>query len=329
MTSFLPQFWERFKSSFELVEKNVTDHSNSYKGLFYEALYTSQEDLDLIFNSPHIYGTFLDLGCGQGHSVLYYSHLFPTRTAIGIEFQKSRIDFARKIQKEFNIHNAHFLELDLLDSSIPVADTYLLYFPTGHVLDRVLNELYKGMNSFNLVVIESHGDLFKRINKENWLEPVVEIPLNSLRQFPNAIIYKRMFVERSNSLVPFQHSFKEHFLIISENDLVWIGETFGMEWLRDDTFNLIVPPRSFDWKNVKKLIAFEDFDPLTRFILSLRRNGDLSFYASNTVFIGTIRKIFISPIFMIEISTGQRIEWNEIDSIYQGSQKCYDSSYVV
>jgi hypothetical protein len=32
---------------------------------------------------------------------------------------------------------------------------------------------------------------------------------------------------------------------------------------------------------------------------------------------------------MIELSTGERLQWNEISSIFRGSELCYDSSYVV
>lgn len=130
MKSSFHQFWDRFKLSFNQIENSIHEFENSYKGVSYEALYTSKEDLDLIFNDPNISGTFLDLGCGQGQTVLYYALKFPDRKAIGIEFHKSRVDFAVSLQRELELKNAHFNQHDLLFCEIPKADTYFLYFPT-------------------------------------------------------------------------------------------------------------------------------------------------------------------------------------------------------
>jgi SAM-dependent methyltransferase len=329
MKSSFHQFWDRFKLSFNQIENSIHEFENSYKGVSYEALYTSKEDLDLIFNDPNISGTFLDLGCGQGQTVLYYALKFPDRKAIGIEFHNSRFDFAVGVQRELELKNAHFNQHDLLFCEIPKADTYFLYFPTGPVLDRLLTALYEGMNPFNIVVIESHGDLIKRIELENWLIPIQEVKLASKRHYPNAVIYKRLFLERDHSLSPFLFSYQKRFLLISETGVTWIGESYGMEWLSGSQFNLKVPPRTICWENVKKLMFFENFDPLTKFALSLRSFDELTFTVNGSHIKASIRKIIIEPTFMIELSSGERLQWNEITSIYRGSDLCYDSSYVV
>jgi hypothetical protein len=329
MTSSFHQFWDRFKLSFNQIENSVHQFENSYKGVSYEALYTSKEDLDSIFNDKNVFGTFVDLGCGQSQTVLYYALKFPDREALGIEFDKSRFDFAISIQRDFEIKNAHFENKDLLLCEIPLADTYFLYFPTGHVLDRLLTALYEGMSPFNLVLIESHGDLIKRIGLENWLKPIKEVKLSSKRHYPNAVIYKRLFLERDLSIKPFLFSYQQRYLLISENGVTWIGESYGMEWLSGSQFNLEVPPRTIFWENVKKLMFFENFDPLTKFALSLRSFNELTFSVNGSLFKASIRKIIIEPTFMIELSTGERLQWNEISSIFRGSELCYDSSYVV
>lgn len=185
------------------------------------------------------------------------------------------------------------------------------------------------MNPFNIVVIESHGDLIKRIELENWLIPIQEVKLASKRHYPNAVIYKRLFLERDHSLSPFLFSYQKRFLLISETGVTWIGESYGMEWLSGSQFNLKVPPRTISWENVKKLIFFENFDPLTKFALSLRSFEELTFTVNGSHIKASIRKIIIEPTFMIELSSGERLQWNQITSIFRGSELCYDSSYVV
>lgn len=329
MKSFLHQFWDRFNLAFNQVEISTDKTENSYLGLSYEALYTSKEDLELIFNDKNVTGTFLDLGCGQGQTVLYYAIKFPDRKALGIEFQKSRFDFSVSIQDEFEIKNVHLIMDNLLSCKIPKADTYFLYFPSGYILDRVLTELYEGNNAFHLIVIESHGDLIPRIEKENWLELVQEIKLSSKRHYPKAKIYKRLFCDRDPNLRPHFFSFQKRFLIIHDNEITWIGESFQMEWVGGDQFNLKNPPRTICWRDVKKMMCFDDFDSLTKFVVSLRNLGELSFLVEGFTIQASIRKIIMEPTFMIELSTGQRLQWEEISSISRGLELCYDSSYVV
>ncbi len=328
MTFSLVQFWERFKSAFHDVEAPINDEDSANRGLSYTALYTSKEDLDALFIDPCINGTLLDIGCGDGHVVLYYALSFPHRRAIGIENQRSRFDFASLIKNDYDIKNASFICDDLLHCQMPSADVYFLYFPTGHVLDKIISSLYDEMKEFTLIVIESHGDLIKRIEKENWLEFSHEIPLSSLRHYPHARIYKRIFKERDSSLKPFQQSYKKNYILIQEDNIIWIGGTYEMGWLGDDVFNLNDPPRTIRWSDVKKLMLYKDFDPLRRFVLNLREKGELRFSLKDFTAIGCIRKIIIEPTFMIELSTGQRLKWEEITSIFKDSQICYDSSHV-
>ncbi len=328
MTFSLVQFWERFKSAFLDVEATIDDFDSANKGLSYSALYTSKEDLDVIFSDPTICGTFLDIGCGDGHVVLYYALSFPDRMAFGIENQRSRFDFASLMKFDYNIKNANFINDDLLHCQIPVADVYFLYFPTGYVLDKILSSLYEEMRPFSLIVIESHGDLIKRIEKENWLSFSHEIPLSSPRHYPFARVYKRIFKERDSSVQAFQQTYQRKFILIEEDNITWIGGTYQMEWLGDDLFNLNDPPRTIRWSDVKKLMFYEDFDPFLRFVLNLREKGELHLALKNSFATGYIRKIIIEPTFMIELSSGQRLKWEEITSISKDSQICYDASYV-
>lgn len=318
-SSSLP-FWEHFKETHLSIENEVGHQAGSYKGLSKEALSTHPDDLIRIFSSPLIHGTFVDLGCGTGESVLTYAHLFPERKAIGVEFEEARI----KAALAYLPPNAELIHDDLMKAKIPEGETYFLYFPTGPVLDRILNELYESRRDFHLVVIESHGDLIARIQLENWLHELAEIPLSSKRHYPSAKIFKRGHELRSPSLLPFTLTFKEKFMLVNE----WIGETFGMEWTCESRFELQTPPRTIDWKDVKKLMILEDFSPLQRKILLMRREGELEFHLPDRILTGFIRKIILNPTLTLEISTGELVEWTKIITIRKGSLLCYDSSQV-
>lgn len=319
MKSSSQPYWEHFKSKHDSIESGVDDRKGSYQGLSKEALSTDIEDLRIIFQSKNISGTFLDLGCGTGESVLLYAETFPDRRSIGIEFEKARLREAKK----FAFKNSTFLHSDLLTCKIPKADTYFLYFPTGPVLDRIFSHLFELKNEFHLVVIESHGDLMKRIDLENWLALVEEIPLKTPRHYPNARIYKRMMFERSEDLLPFTLSYKEKYLLMKDD---WIGDSYGMEWTEGNRFELLHPPRTIQWEDVKKLMILDDFPRYVQKVLGLRREGELNFELSGRTLRGFIRKIILNPSFQLELSNGEKVEWTEIQSIRKGSLLCYDSS---
>lgn len=324
MKSFSLEHWEHFKKIFHAVEQDVSLQEGSYKGLSLDALYTSFEDLIHIFQNPLIKGTFVDLGCGIGITALIYASMFPDRKSFGVEFEQARVVEGEKIKNELGLTSVTLLHQNLLTSSLPIGDTYFLYFPTGMVLDRILNELYQGKNDFILIVIESHGDLFSRLDKENWLKIVDEIPLLGPRHNPRARIYKRLNIPRDSSLFLHDLSFIERILEIG-SDETWLGETLGLEWLKDDIFELKVPPRSIVQRDVKKVSNIEDFGPRIQFALRLRRKGVLIFELRGRRIEGHIRKIVIRPTFGLEISTGEKLEWDEITAICQGNILCYAS----
>lgn len=318
--------WEYFKSRHEAIEKSIENRPGAYQGIRPEALYTSHEDLKQIFSHELIQGTFLDLGCGSGETCLYYGSLFPERQSIGIEFQTERLKVGEEFKIANSLHHVSLIQGDLLKIEIPEADTYFLYFPTGPVLDRVLTTLYAGQKPFRLVAIESHGDLFSRLELENWLSLQAEIPLSSQRHHPMARIFEREFLIRDPSLLPFTVSFENRYLLIEDQKEVWVGETIGLEWTNDDRFELMTPPRTIFWKSVKKMMLFSDFGPEAQLLLKLRSQGKVIIMTRTKKLQGFIRKITINPSFGLEISSGEKVEWSEILTIFQESILCYESS---
>lgn len=322
MKSSLPPFWEHFKARYKEIEEGVEDKEGAYVHHEQEALYTSSEDLLALFRHPLVKGTFCDLGCGTGQAPLLYGYRFPERKALGLEFDKARITAGQ----EFQGNNVELLYADLLTAPIPYADTYFLYFPTGPVLDRILSELYRKKEAFTLIAIESHGDLLPRLELEKWLFLVDEVDLVSQRHYPRARIYSREFSERSVDLLLFEHSFRERFLEIQEGEEVWIGESLGLEWVEGDKFNLKTPPRTIKRSDVKRVMTLDQLPPECQMVMMLRRLGELEIKTRKKRFKGVIRKIFVGPLFLVEISSGERIEWNEILTITQGNRLCFASS---
>lgn len=329
MNSSSPAPWEPFKELFSLdlraIEEQVEDLPGHYKDLDPRALYTTLEDLYLIMSSPYVAGSWTDLGAGTGASVLLYASLFPDRKSVGIECARPRVIAGEGLRRKLKISNALLLEGDLLTCEVPDSETYFLYFPTGHVLDRVLCELRNKSDLISLIVIESHGDLLPRLKKENWLQVLAEIPLTSSRHYPNAVVFTRAeapFIEG-----PHQLSFvRKHLLIRDEDGMEWIGDTFGLEWLRGEQYQLAIPPRTIGWDQVVQILDPVELVPDIRALIDIRSKGEVEIETSFGVVRGCIRKIRVGGSFQVEISSGEWVKWENIRTIKVGNILCYDSS---
>ncbi len=320
-------YWEKlFSFNHSFVEKDVEAKEGSYKDLNPEALYTSFEDLETIFASLPDSGVWVDLGAGVGQSALMYGSLFPDRRAIAVEFIEARFQAGKAVAGKLNLENVFFYQRDLLVDEIPEGDIYFLYFPTGPVLDRILHVLYERKKSFQLVAIESHGDLLDRLGKENWLKKMKEIPMKSQRHSPCAILYQSNSELRSPKTFLHDQSFSQCYLEIQEEETIWLGESFGLEWLKDDLFDLKTPPRTVDASQVKRVLQESELDPILSFVAKLRRLGEVKIMSKNRLYTGMIRKIYYSPCFELEISSGEKVEWESIQTISWGQFLCYDSS---
>lgn len=317
MNYSLPPFWEHFNFSFDFVESQVLGLEGAYKNLSQEALYTSYQDLITIFSHPLIHGSFLDLGCGSGQVSILYGYLFPDRLSFGIDFVEARLKLGLEIKNRYMLNNLDLRKDDLLSCYIPHVDTYFLYFPTGHVLDRILSVLYNSGKIFRLVAIESHGDLFPRLGLEKWLLLKDQVLLHSKRHNQFARIYESTF-SLPRSMLPFEVSFRDKYIIISDNSEIWIGESFKLAWIEEDRFELRVPPRTIFWRNVQKIIDFYELSADLQMLVTLRQKGLVRIDSKFGIYFGEIRKIVIEPSFLIELSTGERLEFKNINSIYLG-----------
>ena len=307
-----------FLESFKEAELSVSDDPSSTKGLTPEALCTSADDLVRICSHPLVHGTWIDLGSGYGHTVKFYREAFPGRRAIGIEKEEARIAVAKKLAAD-----GEFIQGDLLHTDIPDGDTYFLYFPQGHVLDRILSELAR-KNSFSLVVIESHGDLFPRLDKETWFSCRAEIPLQSARHHESARIYVPNSGPRNLSGLH-AYSFREFSFLVKDESGEWWGDSYGL-FASGDQYLLQHPPRSVRREDVVKIVTTADLPPEAAFLCALRRLPDVTVHTHGKVHDGPLRKIHSSPGFSVEFPSGNRVQWSEIQRIFQGRHLCYESS---
>lgn len=307
---------------FEIIEKEVKDLPGSYRGLSQEALLTTSDDFLRIFKGLPQGETWVELGSGHGLGPILFGKTFNDKNAIGVEFELARYQASTGALENSTLSNVHFIHADLLTCHIPKGDFYFLYFPTGLVLDRILHHLGKQLETFYLVVIESHGDLLPRLRKEKWLSVHTEIPLSSARHYPHAVIFKKCGRKEADL---HDQSFQEKYLILSDESSEWIGETFGLEWIRENEYQLLIPPRTITEFQVKNVYDFEQIPVEFHSALLLRKLGILTIHCMTGVKQGHIRKIFISPSFKVELSSGEQVEWSEIKQIYWENTLCYDS----
>jgi hypothetical protein len=313
-----------FSTDYKSVEEVVSDQQGSYRGLSSEALLTSAEDFKTIFNALPEIKVWIEPGSGHGLGPLLFASLYPQKKSIGIEFELPRFEASEALKKQSAMNNVTFQHLNLLDHDLPLGDTYFFYFPTGMVLDRMLHSLKQRTDRFRLIAIESHGDLLPRLNKEIWLREVKQIPLKQQRHHPFAVVYENGG-EASSSL--HDYSFLKKFLLIEdENSQQWLGESFNLEWQGQDQYLLNCPPRSIRSEQVKNVWDLEQVESRFHHALGLRKLGELSFETAQGNFVGSLRKIFVSPTFKVEISSGQQVEWSQITKIYWESTLCFDSS---
>lgn len=310
-------------SDFNEVERGVLEREGSYRGLSAEALLSSQADFEAIFSSlPHI-STWVEPGSGHGLGPCLFAARDPSKKAIGIEFEKARFETSQRLKEELNLPNVQFLHADLLESELPVGDAYFLYFPTGIVLDKILSQIGSMRSEALLIVVESHGDLIPRLQKEPWLQEVKRIPLQSARHSPSAVVFRK-----SGPLSDSLHtvSFRRKLLLIREdNGEKWLGESYGLEWSRTTDYNLKSPPRTISLKQVEAVLSFEEVEAQFQLALHLRTLGLVVIEIDGLSHRGHLRKIFVAPCFKVEISSGHQLEWSQIKKIFWENTLCYDS----
>lgn len=307
--------------NFRELEQEVLEREGNYKGLEAEALLTSQADFETIFTKLIRPKSWVEFGSGYGLGPLLFANKFPEAKSTGIEFEKVRYETSLKLLAESGLKNVSLHYLDLLTSEIPISDYYFFYFPTGHVLDRILSELGKMEHEFRIVVIESHGDFLERLKFEEWLEKEDEVKIHSARHHDHAVIFKKIKKRETNI---FDHSFQEHFLIIKDEYGRWIAESQYLEYHSQTSISLKIPNRTVLIDSVEEWVRLECVSDVFWPALKWRKLGEVKIETDKAVYHGFIRKIYVSPFFELEISSGPKVKWMDIKFIKWEHELCYD-----
>ncbi len=304
------------------------------------ALYTSYRDLLEIMCQLHQRGarSWCDIGCGIGRSCFLWTWLFEDTSSTGIELVAERIEGARTQSMSAR---KTWLEADFAgpDFKLPMSDIYYIYLATGPRFDSLLKKIKKLPGHPSLVVVESHGDLKKRLAWESWwlMSTDLRFKLFSHRHDPWGSVYQKtgdsLFfqleekLELQTGILP--SDLKKHpnplgyilsksnqknwELVIEEEDKKWTMDALGVEWFDHQTLKGLNPPRQVSWDQCTiglRLIPEGDY----RLFSQLRRDLSLLHvtWSQGVIEKVLIRKIFIQPEFVIEFSDGSRLERSEI-----------------
>ena len=309
----MKDFLEELKINFDHLEKSVSSRPGSYFGLEQQALLTDVSDYFNIFSYFNHVTSYVEFGSAYGHGPLIFSRLYPSAQSIGIEFEEVRFKTATTLKNNFKIPNCEFILDDLAIAKIPAADLYFLYFPTGPILDRILFELSQMTHKFHLIVVESHSDLIPRLEKETWLTEAFEIPLVSPRHYSQAKVYASGGLKLSSY---FDFSFKEKYFMIRDSDhSIWIGDSLGLEWHSKDSLTLLNPPYTIHENQIQALVEFSSLNSSIQHLIKLRTVGEVKIESQQKHFQGFIRKIYIDPHLIIELSSGERIKYEDLSKI--------------
>lgn len=310
-------------------------------GIDPKALYSSYKDLAEVMLQLYQSGvrSWCDIGCGIGRSCFLWTWLFEDTTSVGVEIVGERLELARS--RSLNARML-WIEADFArpDFKLPLSDSYFIYLATGTRFDRVLNKIKKLPGSPQLVVIESHGDLKKRLMWESWWLPPTELrfKLYSHRHDPWGSVYQKTSnsiffqleekFELQSGILPAdlkkhpsplgyllsKSSQKNWELVIEENEHKWTMDTLGLEWFDHQSIKGLHPPRQLSWDQCTIGLRLIPEDGDYRQFSQLRREAVLLrvHTAQSRIENVVIRKIIIQPEFIIEFSDGSRIARSEI-----------------
>lgn len=141
------------------------DQDDFYYDLSADALNTSYHDFWQIFTQLDKKSTFVDLGSGVSRGA-FVALNFDGLKYIGIELMDERISSTIESLRKLGQKSSDILKLDLSSSRLPSANYYFIYFPLGKTLSFILMQLIimAKNNNFEIIVIESHGDLIDKMN---------------------------------------------------------------------------------------------------------------------------------------------------------------------
>src|SRR5690606_35107278 len=153
------------------IDISIEDQMKSQKDYFYTnenhleqaALNTSYFDFYQILKNLPKNSTIVDLGAGYARMALLNKLFNFGHRVVSIEGVGERLEAAKKYCGK----EEDFLVQDMLHESfsLPEADAYFLYLPTGEVLEKILSHFLQmaRRKQFRIYAIESHGNLIDHL----------------------------------------------------------------------------------------------------------------------------------------------------------------------
>lgn len=118
--------------------------------------------------APTEHDCLMDLGSGLGHVTLITA-ICTSASCIGIEFEPSYVDCARKSARSLNLNNARFIQRDARAADLSSGTVFYLYTPfTGSILRDVLNSLRREAATRKIRIC-TFGPCTPVIAEEPWL----------------------------------------------------------------------------------------------------------------------------------------------------------------
>jgi SAM-dependent methyltransferase len=114
---------------------------------------------------------FYDLGSGLGHVVLMTALLTGVR-AVGIEYQPSYVEYARRSARKLRITNAEFRSQDARKATLSDGTVFFMYTPfRGSILRTMLDRL-REVSRRRAITLCTYGPITPIVEQEPWLTPV-------------------------------------------------------------------------------------------------------------------------------------------------------------
>jgi hypothetical protein len=156
----------------ELSLKNKLKETYSDTPISSHALLTSYFDYYQILKSLPKNSTFVDIGSGYTRGNIVNQLCQFGHHCYGLELEQDRVEATKIIFSKLGIDHSTVRNYDILgNEDLPCADYYFLYLPTGSLLDHVMMKLSRLKHQYQLIVIESHGDLIDTLKSyDQWFK---------------------------------------------------------------------------------------------------------------------------------------------------------------
>lgn len=144
------------------MDESVEFYNKIYSGnpTKWDVEYRDKLAAFFILQQIHDPKSLLDIGCGNGHTIEYFSKLWPDTTYYGIDLSDVAIELAKQRVPEANFLCGSFTEVD-----VPLCDVVVLMGVAEH-FENLIDSLRDLKKYGKLIYIESPNCLSYSENKE-------------------------------------------------------------------------------------------------------------------------------------------------------------------